>query len=142
MNIIILEDNDTKFSHIEKYLFKNRITNITREKSYNGMLDNITNAIKLGVPYDLAILDTIIPKGDVSPDKNNILYNGGVRLFRKIRKLGISIPVMFCTSEDVRFGEDEESAPVIKYNQNSCFDKFFDRVINSLKGEESDYGTK
>lgn len=136
MNILIIEDNKSKYKNLEDTL--NRVVDnpsIIWEKSRNNGLvaikeHNFINDNEL-VPFDMVICDNYLPVYD---DKYETKPFGKyiVTRIRKVLNL-TDLPIVMCSSEDV--GEFDYNYK-IRYDSSVIMDEIFKTIIDDINDKK------
>lgn len=136
MNILIIEDNKSKYKNLEDTL--NRVVDnpsIIWEKSRNNGLvaikeHNFINDNEL-VPFDMAICDNYLPIYDDEYETKPF----GKYIVTRIRKvLNLTdLPIVMCSSEDV--GEFDYNYK-IRYDSSVIMDEIFKTIIDDINDKK------
>lgn len=135
MRILVVEDDDYKFNRVEDYL-KNICDGasiIARAKSVNGALLELRRFNKLGIMYDLVMLDMQLP---ICEDEFEIEIEkeGGLEVLAEIRRCNYNTKVAICSSE--AFTSTEYDGLVIgsiKYDSSVYLLKEFKAIVNEVQ---------
>lgn len=136
MNILIIEDNKSKYKNLEDTL--NRVVDnpsIIWEKSRNNGLvaikeHNFINDNEL-VPFDMVICDNYLPIYDDEYETKPF----GKYIVTRIRKvLNLTdLPIVMCSSEDV--GEFDYNYK-IRYDSSVIMDEMFKMIIDDINDKK------
>ena len=136
MNILIIEDNKSKYKNLEDTL--NRVVDnpsIIWEKSRNNGLvaikeHNFINDNEL-VPFDMVICDNYLPVYDDEYETKPF----GKYIVTRIRKvLNLTdLPIVMCSSEDV--GEFDYNYK-IRYDSSVIMDEVFKMIIDDINDKK------
>ncbi len=136
MNILIIEDNKSKYKNLEDTL--NRVVDnpsIIWEKSRNNGLvaikeHNFINDNEL-VPFDMVICDNYLPIYDDEYETKPF----GKYIVTRIRKvLNLTdLPIVMCSSEDV--GEFDYNYK-IRYDSSVIMDEIFKTIIDDINDKK------
>ena len=137
MNILIIEDNKSKYKNLEDTL--NRVVDnpsITWEQTRNNGLvaikeHNFINDNEL-VPFDMVICDNYLPVYDDEYETKQF----GKYIVTRIRKaLHLTdLPIVMCSSEDV--GEFDYNYK-IRYDSSVIMDEIFRTIIGDILAKKS-----
>ncbi len=137
MNILIIEDNKSKYKNLEDTL--NRVLDnpfITWEQSRNNGLvaikeHNFINDNEL-VPFDMVICDNYLPVYDDEYETKPF----GKYIVTRIRKvLNLTdLPIVMCSSEDV--GEFDYNYK-IRYDSSVIMDEIFKTIIDDIVAKKT-----
>ena len=132
MNILIIEDNKSKYKNLEDTL--NRVVDnpsITWEQSRNGGLvaikeHNFINDNEL-VPFDMVICDNYLPIYDDEWETEPF----GQDIVEEVRERFelTDLPIVMCSSEDV--GEFDYNYK-IRYDSSVIMDEIFKTIIGDI----------
>lgn len=137
MNILIIEDNKSKYKNLEDTL--NRVVDnpsITWEKSRNNGLvaireHNFINDNEL-VPFDLVICDNYLPIYDDDWETEPF----GQDIVEEVReRFGLTdLSIVMCSSEDV--GEFDYNYK-IRYDSSVIMDEMFKSIVDDIVGKKT-----
>lgn len=137
MNILIIEDNKSKYKNLEDTL--NRVVDnpsITWEQSRNNGLvaireHNFINDNEL-VPFDLVICDNYLPIYDDDWETEPF----GQDIVEEVReRFGLTdLSIVMCSSEDV--GEFDYNYK-IRYDSSVIMDEMFKSIVDDIVGKKT-----
>lgn len=137
MNILIIEDNKSKYKNLEDTL--NRVVDnpsITWEQSRNSGLiaireHNFINDNEL-VPFDLVICDNYLPIYDDDWETEPF----GQDIVEEVReRFGLTdLSIVMCSSEDV--GEFDYNYK-IRYDSSVIMDEMFKSIVDDIVGKKT-----
>ena len=137
MNILIIEDNKSKYKNLEDTL--NRVVDnpsITWEQSRNSGLiaireHNFINDNEL-VPFDLVICDNYLPIYDDDWETEPF----GQDIVEEVRERFelADLPIVMCSSEDV--GEFDYNYK-IRYDSSVIMDEMFKSIVDDIVGKKT-----
>lgn len=136
MNILIIEDNKSKYKNLEDTL--NRVVDnpsiIWEQSRNNGLVaikeHNFINDNEL-VPFDMVICDNYLPVYDDEYETKPF----GKYIVTRIRKvLNLTdLPIVMCSSEDV--GEFDYNYK-IRYDSSVIMDEIFKMIIDDINDKK------
>lgn len=117
MKILVIEDQDYKYSEVEGYLKQITEFEITRKAFINDALMEIMTARNEEKNYDMIVLDMQLPRYSDEPYRIN--PNAGEEILREIERLGINTPVVICSGNDITEGVKTSNViDTIKYDSS------------------------
>lgn len=139
MNILIIEDNKSKYKNLEDTL--NRVVDnpsITWEQSRNSGLVAIKehNFIKNNElsPFDLVVCDNYLPLYDDEWETEPF----GQDIVEEVRECFelVDLPIVMCSSEDVGAFDYNYK---IRYDSLVIMDEIFKRIIDDINDKKKDF---
>lgn len=96
--VLNIEDDVYKHVAIKRALVSNGIDHIDSEQDAQDAIEKIIEAHKAGSPYDLLVTDMHFP---IAGEINN---QAGMYVIEQLKKNGIEIPIVVCSSVRYRIG--------------------------------------
>lgn len=107
--VINIEDNAMKHTAIKRELGKLGVKSVARARNAESGIEMIQTAIDSGEPFDLLVSDMHF---DFFGEED---MEAGEKTMKKLREMGIQIPVIFCSSQNWKI---PGSIGTVFYNAN------------------------
>ena len=139
MRILVMEDNDTKYGDIEKYLHDLGEEDITRCSTLNNGLRTLYNSLTEEKRFDLLILDMQMPRYE--DRMYDIIKDAGLSVLERTKRRPVNTKIVLCSSDDldINIDEYENLIGIIKYNHAVYllpeFEKYTKMVYDEFPSE-------
>ena len=124
MKVLYIEDKDEKYMDVASALKRQGIPSIDWEMNAEDGLRELQKAIDDGEPYELLVLDMQFPVKGVYNE------NAGEYVIEQLRKKGIEIPIIACSS--LPFVEVDGAIGCVFYNARTDLDAEFRKLLARL----------
>lgn len=138
MKILIIEDNDIKYSLVSEFLKESHpASSIRRAASYQSGIETLVTAV-----FDIVILDMTLPVSDIDHSLvgMNVFPFGGQLILREITRKRIKAKFIVLTQYDTFIREDEE-VPFVQLRME-LMQKYPDVVIGCVQLDSSSVNWK
>ena len=128
MNILIVEDNQSKLDHLTTFIkSKFPLASINNKRSFQTGLKEIQDS-----SYDIVLLDMSMPTYDITPTEAGGVKKtfAGMDILRQMQRKNIKMPVLVVTQFDIF--DDGETSILLTELKTQLMQKFSDIYLGTV----------